>query len=395
MRFATGPALRTKPAGLPRDTIRWVRRIRQRPRIAPRAVGPGCPIMFVARDAIGATNTRGRPAKPGPWILQPVSLSAEPPTFPNHDFSVVIVTHNRRHLVARAIVSALTQEGGAPEVIVVDDASTDGTSRYVTTAFPDVRFHRRDTAQGPSVCRNCGMRMARGRWVIVLDDDDELRPDAIQTIGARLAAFADAGRYPVLKFRRTDGTLIVPFQLSRVPDLSDRTRHGDFASVWNRELGLALGLAYPEHFLGAEGVLWVDIAARFGLPTWADCVVIAHRDAGTQLSDGEIEVRHAVERAKIEDGFVAALGPYESSESVRRVVIHRTLLAGVYWLLAGERRKALKHARTLVRRQPRAAVKLALATCLPTSLVVRHFLARRQREDAARAEAPRPESGWE
>jgi glycosyltransferase involved in cell wall biosynthesis len=335
-------------------------------------------------------NARSTPARID--VLAPLS---EVPGFGNRDFSVVIVTHNRRHLVARAIISALAQEGGAPEVIVVDDASTDGTPRYVRTAFPSVRLLHRDTSAGPSVGRNEGLRVAGGRWIVILDDDDELAPDALRTIAARLGAFPDVERYPVLKFRRSDGMLAVPFQLSRVPDLSGPERHGDFASVWNRERALALGLCYPEHFLGAEGVLWVDIAARFGLPTWADLAVIAHRDAGTQLSDPEVEVRHAVERAKIEDEFVRALIPYESSESVRRVVTERLVLAGVYWLLAGRRSNALRRAWSLGRRRPRAALKLLVASGLPTRVFVSRFLARRRREDAKRATTPLPRTGWE
>ncbi len=314
--------------------------------------------------------------------------------FASSAFSVVIVTHNRRHIVARAILSALAQDAGAPEVVVVDDASTDGTARYVTSVFPTVRLETRATSDGPSVCRNLGLRLATRRWVVILDDDDELRPDALRVIGERLAAFSDVDRYPVFKFRRSDATLTVPFQLSRVADLSGPQRHGDFASVWNREMALAVGLSYPAHFLGAEGVLWVDIAHRYGLPTWADCVVIAHRDAGSRLSDSTREVEHAVERAKIEDAFVSVLKPYEASDSVRRAVTERTMLGGVYWLLAGRRGLALARARRLLTRRPGAALKLLLAAGLPTRVVVARFHAMRRRAEEKKPEAAVRDTGW-
>lgn len=324
-----------------------------------------------------------------------LSPKSAPPGLDRSLFSVVIVTHNRRHIIARAILSALAQEGGSPEVVVVDDASTDGTARYVTTVFPTVRFHRRERAEGPSICRNFGMRLATGRWVVVLDDDDELRPDALRTITDRLSGFADAEKYPVLKFRRSDGTLTVPFQLSRVPDLTSSVRHGDFASVWNRELALAQGLGYPEHFIGAEGIVWIELAERYGLPTWADCIVIAHWDAGSRLSDSDAEVRRAAEHAEVQDDFVRLLKPYESSGTARGIVTDRMVLSGVYSLLAGDRATTLSKAWTLLGRRPRAALKLALATALPTAVVIRRFHEQRRPQEAEKARARLPDTGWE
>ena len=52
-------------------------------------------------------------------------------------FSVIIPVYNRRELVGRAIRSVLLQEEGDCEVIVVDDASDDGTSDWVRETFAD------------------------------------------------------------------------------------------------------------------------------------------------------------------------------------------------------------------------------------------------------------------
>ena len=297
-------------------------------------------------------------------------------------FSVVIATHNRRHIVARAITSALTQNDGRPEVIVVDDASADGTGHYVTTTFPEVRYHAMPASRGPGPSRNFGIRSATGRWVLVLDDDDELRPDASSIIRARLADCDRIERFPVVAFGRTDGALDVPFEISRVPDLWGRHRHGNFVSVWNRDVAAAAGCAYPEHRLGAEALMWIEVAERYGIPTWADCVGIAHREAGPHLLARQTDPKDAADRAGIADAIVRGLAPYDADPHVHRVVTDRILSAGTYLVMAGQRGEALKRARTLLSRQPIGAVKLAIASVLPRSLVVRRFLARRRQAGA-------------
>ncbi len=316
-----------------------------------------------------------------------------PQGFSHRDFTVVIATRNRRHLVARAIVSALAQNVGSPEVVVVDDASTDGSSRYISTIFPAVRLHRMETQSGPGPCRNLGIQMAAGRWVVILDDDDELRPDALGIIGARLAAFPDPEGYPVFKFRRNDGTLTVPFQLSGVADLWGKERRGEFISVWNRARCLADGCGYPTHRLGAEGPMWIELADRYGLPTWADCVGIVHRDAGTWLLRYQTDVPDATDRAQIQEDILRLLTPHETDERVGEVVTERLLIAGLYWLMAGQRRKALQRAWQLLPRRPQSAAKLLLACGLPRWVIVRRFRARRDREDLT--PAPLADSGWQ
>jgi glycosyltransferase involved in cell wall biosynthesis len=102
--------------------------------------------------------------------------------------SVVIPTHNRAHLVARAISSALSQTHRNLEVIVVDDASTDGTDQ-VLASFADTRLRvvygsRRG---GSAHARNQGINAARGQFVAFLDSDDEWLPEKVER---QVAAFS-------------------------------------------------------------------------------------------------------------------------------------------------------------------------------------------------------------
>jgi glycosyltransferase involved in cell wall biosynthesis len=94
------------------------------------------------------------------------------------DVTVVIPTCDRPRLLPRAITSALKQTFAWIEVVIVDDASTPPVR--IDTADPRVRVARLGQRVGVCAARNEGLRLARGKWVVFLDDDDELLPDMVQ-----------------------------------------------------------------------------------------------------------------------------------------------------------------------------------------------------------------------
>jgi glycosyltransferase involved in cell wall biosynthesis len=85
-------------------------------------------------------------------------------------------TFDSARTVTRALRSVLAQTYQHFEIIVADDASTDGTKQIVEAiADPRITFHTSvDKAnQGPAVARNRALAMARGVYVAFLDSDDE------------------------------------------------------------------------------------------------------------------------------------------------------------------------------------------------------------------------------
>lgn len=95
--------------------------------------------------------------------------------------SAIITTHNRCDLLKRAIESAVNQSYSSKEVIVVDDASTDGTPTVVA-AFPTVKYIRINPSEskGGNHARNVGLASAIGDYVAFLDDDDYWQPDKLE-----------------------------------------------------------------------------------------------------------------------------------------------------------------------------------------------------------------------
>jgi glycosyltransferase involved in cell wall biosynthesis len=105
--------------------------------------------------------------------------------------SIVVTTYNDARYLGEALASALAQTARAVEVIVVDDGSTDDTP-VVLAAFPGVRVIAQPN-QGLAAARNTGWRAARGAYVVFLDADDRLLPDAVALNLARFAGRPDCG----------------------------------------------------------------------------------------------------------------------------------------------------------------------------------------------------------
>lgn len=106
--------------------------------------------------------------------------------------SVVIPAYNSSGTIADALTSVRDQVDGVQEVIVVDDASSDNTTRRVREwaldrglrfsdsesrtargdAYPSVLLLCQHANQGPGAARNRGVEAARGEWIAFLDADD-------------------------------------------------------------------------------------------------------------------------------------------------------------------------------------------------------------------------------
>jgi len=92
--------------------------------------------------------------------------------------SVIIPTYNRAALVAAAVASVKAQTYRDFEIIVVDDASTDGTFEALTTGR-EFRVLRHPHRRGVAAARNLGVAAARGEWLAFLDSDDLWLPDKL------------------------------------------------------------------------------------------------------------------------------------------------------------------------------------------------------------------------
>jgi hypothetical protein len=149
-----------------------------------------------------------------------------------HQLSVIVVTMNSAHFIEACLRSVGKQSLRFPhEVIVVDNASSDGTVEIVQKTFPRTRLIRLSENKGFSAGNNAGIRASTGDTVLLLNPDTVLGENALEALMSRLDADTSAAAAGPKIFNE-DGTL---------------QRTGiSFPSIWNTVCEiLLLDKAFP------------------------------------------------------------------------------------------------------------------------------------------------------
>jgi len=104
------------------------------------------------------------------------------------DVSVIIVSWNTRDILQDCLESVYAQTRGVSfEVIVVDNASSDGSVEMVRSQLQQVTLVANRDNRGFAAANNQGMQIARGRYILLLNSDTVVLDGAIQ----KVVAFAD------------------------------------------------------------------------------------------------------------------------------------------------------------------------------------------------------------
>jgi GT2 family glycosyltransferase len=146
---------------------------------------------------------------------------------PRPDVSVIVVTHEGRELALATLRSAQAALGGArAEFLVVDSGSTDGTPDAIERELPWTRVFR-SSNRGFAAGNNVALPHARGRYVLLLNPDVEIRSGTLAQLVATMDARSAVGLASVVQ-QGTDGQLLP--SIRRFPTVA-------------RSLGEALGAA--------------------------------------------------------------------------------------------------------------------------------------------------------
>ena len=137
--------------------------------------------------------------------------------------SAIVLNYNGHGFVTESVKSLLDQDFGDIEVLVVDNASSDGSAEEIEAVFGDrVRLLRSSRNAGFGAGNNLGIRAARGKYIVLLNNDAVAAPSFVRELVA--AAEADAGigmvAAKVLLFSQRDlidttGHLLYPDGLNR------------------------------------------------------------------------------------------------------------------------------------------------------------------------------------
>lgn len=97
------------------------------------------------------------------------------------DLSIIIISFNTKDLLRECLEAIIKEAKGiSNEIIVVDNASKDGSADMVQTSFPSVCLVRNSTNLGFGAANNVGFKMARGKYIVLLNSDAFLHPGALK-----------------------------------------------------------------------------------------------------------------------------------------------------------------------------------------------------------------------
>lgn len=179
------------------------------------------------------------------------------------DVAVVIVNHNAGGMIFDAL-NSLAADAPA-ELVVIDNASTDGSPDVIARERPDVRLIRNATNTGFAAAANQGVRSTSTPYIVLLNPDAIIRPGALTALAAALDEHPRAA---------AAGALVLN------PDQTVQPTKRAFPSLWQSALHGLLGIVWP----GNPGTRAYTLAdAPFDEPDVVDWVagtaVVLRRDA--------------------------------------------------------------------------------------------------------------------
>lgn len=174
--------------------------------------------------------------------------------------SVVIPAYNRERSISRAISAVLAQTYPNIEIVVVDDASADGTAAAVAAiGHPKVRLVRHDRNRGAAAARNTGVAEARGAFIAFQDSDDDWLPEKLARQAAHLASLPDdyvATFCTKIDYGCDAERNYGPRLVCCMPDPREDIRSGDLHRrlMWGNIIGPQTVLIERAAFLAAGGM---------------------------------------------------------------------------------------------------------------------------------------------
>lgn len=213
--------------------------------------------------------------------------------------SVVTPAFNAAHTIGAAIGSALRQTNLPDEILVVDDGSTDATAKIVAAYPAPVVLIRREHG-GPAAARNSALAQARGRFVALLDADDQFLPEHLercaQTWHRRVAevgserVIVTGNAYRLTRAGLTTST-ILPKDFPRPEEQRAQILQANFTGIfafYPRQLHDEIGYFDPKLNRGEDLHLWARaIYSGWQVVAQPTPHAIYRMGAGSLTSDSE------------------------------------------------------------------------------------------------------------
>ncbi len=153
--------------------------------------------------------------------------------------SIVIPTHNRKDMLIRLVKSILRSSYKRIEILIIDDASTDGTAQKARALYKGdkrIIIVRQEINKFTAGSRNEGIRRAKGSYIFFIDDDNILHPNAIQEMVDVLQKDTTIGELGPVNYGYPDKTAILWLKTERnmwtTKTYQPRCFSDDMKDVW-------------------------------------------------------------------------------------------------------------------------------------------------------------------
>ena len=189
--------------------------------------------------------------------------------------TILTPTYNRGYIIDKAYKSLLNQSDNDFEWLIIDDGSTDNTEKLVKNFIIEdkitVRYYKKKNG-GKHTALNFGFDKANGNYILILDSDDFLTKDAIQTVKQYIKKYGKNKKIACLSFLRiydngkTIGKVYSEDEvISNYIDFKHNKGHlGDMAEVYKTDVlkKYSFPIFNDEKFL-SEAIVWNKIALDY------------------------------------------------------------------------------------------------------------------------------------
>lgn len=308
-------------------------------------------------------------------------------TCPGPRVSVVICAYNTAQYVVETLESVFAQTEQDFEVVLVNDGSTDNTEEVIRP-FLDKIVYVKQANKGLSGARNAALRVARGRYIAILDSDDIWLPEYLEQMVGFLEAHPEVDLYyPNAVFFGDSHLNGLTFQEccpSSEPITVEKVLRREcnvfISALFRREVLNKVGW-FDEGLRSAEDLdLWLRMLQRGARFAFTTQVLVRYRKRADSLSASSVGYYEQVLKAvrKFRGSSLTTLWQKNLAETlIKQLVVERDLLRSKQELVSRDFAPALKHLVNVLSARPSIKLKLITVGVILFPALVSWFMTKR------------------
>jgi glycosyltransferase involved in cell wall biosynthesis len=252
--------------------------------------------------------------------------------YSNINFSIILPTYNRAHILSKSIDSVVEQDFYDWELIIIDDASTDNTIEVVSKYNDDrIIYHKLIVNSGVNIARNTAIDLVKNNYILLLDSDNLLTKNILSKYYQLLLD----NKYDYIKFpcMNQDGIYTVKdynFNGSiSYKDFLRNSKEGEYATLVKSSL--LKNIKFSPDINGGESITWKLIAKETKIIYYIPIIAIIYNDSGEDRLSVKNKNYHRLAQVFYKDITTLFL---EYIKYAQLLLIKNTIKFSIYKLLS-------------------------------------------------------------